>query len=318
MYARKYLTTAFTAAALLFSGATFAQNVASEPVSDGGVTPYVIPGANPGGNRTCAEVGVAFFGNATYYRCWSAQNNYDSDTDSFALGFEDVSGNELCDRNLIDVTVTDDTFVSFEAFPDGVGAALIKGGNDTNVYVYEPQVFSDSGLASPPNASGDPAGLSNIGGFCWNPLPEDRDEDPECYEGETAWSAGSRYTARGNWATHTSYSGVEKTVVLWAGQNMDAGDVTFSAPVAGVVTITIQLNEGWRFALNPVGEEGGFPVFDNNIKVQHYASAPSGNPAPGLFQWKTFAEGDFGEIEVPAANFYGVHVDVEKLVDCPE
>lgn len=64
-----------------------------------------------------------------------------------------------------------------------------------------------------------------------------------------------------------------------------ATDVTFSAPDTGVVTITVELNDGWRFALNPVDEENGFPVFDNNIKVQNYdGTPPAGNLAPVFFR----------------------------------
>ncbi|MGA9574263.1 MAG: hypothetical protein WBS20_09985 [Lysobacterales bacterium] len=315
MKTQKVLFPVLATAALLISGGVMAvDGTPSAPISNGGVTPYIIPGANPGGNRTCAEVGAAFFGNATYYQCWSAKR----DPGEFGLGFEDISGNELCDRNLI-VASNDGTYVDFSAWPDGVGAAIIKGGSGGgNVYVYEPQASSDSGLASPLNPNNVPAGLSHVDGFCWNPLTDDPGPGFGCYEDETAWATGNRYVNKGNWATYTNYSGEEKTVVLFAGQTMDAGDVTFSAPNAGVVTITIELNTGWRFALNPVGDDNGTPIFDNNIKVQHYNSKPaSKNPAPGLFQWKTFAEGQFGQIDVPVGIYYGVHVDVEREVDCP-
>src|SRR5690606_24713717 len=62
-----------------------------------------------------------------------------------------------------------DTFVSWTS-SFGIGAVIVKGGNSANVYVYEPQRTNDAGLAAPPNASGKPAGLSNIT-FCWNPEP---------------------------------------------------------------------------------------------------------------------------------------------------
>lgn len=311
---------ALTCAALMASTAAFAQNVPSEPVSDLGVTPYIIPGANPGGNRTCAEVGVALWSDALHYQCWSAKRNYDTDSDQFDGVFEDISGNPDCAQE-ISVNVADDTYVSFAAFPYGIGAAIIKGSSDANVYAYDYflgyQALEDAGLASPLNASGNPANLSNIGGFCWNPTPYDPPGD-ECWADETAWAAGKRYTPRGNWATYTSYSGEPKCVLLYAGQTMDAGDVCFSAPVNGEVTISIQLNEGWRFAMYPVDDEDGEPVWDNNVKVQDYASAPSGNPEPGLFMWKQVAEGASTSIDAPRNYFYGVHVDVEHLVECPE
>ena len=307
---------ALALAVLLLSGSAMAvvDGVPSAPTSDGGVTPYIIPGANPGGNRTCAEAGKAYFGNATYYQCWSAKR----DPGDFGLGFADISGNLLCDRNVINAS-NDGTFVEFTAGPDGVGAALIKGGSGGgNVYMYEPQALSDSGLASPLNPSGYPAALSHVDSFCWNPVSTDPGPGLGCYEDETAWAAGTRYVNKGNWATYTAYFSKLKTVVLFAGQTMDAGDVTFSVPSNGNVTITIELNPGWRFALNPVGENNGTPIFDNNIKVQDYTVKPlAKNPAPGLFLWKKFAEGQYAQIVVPLNNFYGVHVDVEREVDCP-
>jgi len=123
--------------------------------------------------------------------------------------------------------------------------------------------------------------------------------EPE-WIGETAWGAGDRYEDPGNWATFTSYTGVAKTVTLFAGQTLDAGTVAFSAPVGGVVTITITLNPGWRFA--DVAE---------NVKIQDYAAAPSGNPAIGLFAHKGDATSSPFSIEVPENGFYGVHADVE-------
>jgi hypothetical protein len=120
------------------------------------------------------------------------------------------------------------------------------------------------------------------------------------FDGESGWAAGSRYVAKGNWATYTSYSRIEKTVTLFAGQTMEAGDVTFSAPVNSKVTITITLKPGW--------------FFDNvsdNVKIQDYATTPpSRNPSPGQFAWKGCAYKCSFSIEVPANNYYGVHVDL--------
>jgi hypothetical protein len=122
--------------------------------------------------------------------------------------------------------------------------------------------------------------------------------------GETAWAAGPRYTTRGNWATYTPYF-ADSTVILYAGQTMEAGTVHFSEADDGFVTITIELNEGWRF--EDVAE---------NVKIQGYDDAPSGNPNPGSFEYKGDATGDSFEITVPEYNFYGVHVNVEQEV-CP-
>ncbi|MFB3787058.1 MAG: hypothetical protein ACE15F_11895 [bacterium] len=128
----------------------------------------------------------------------------------------------------------------------------------------------------------------------------------DCWEGETAWAAGSRYVEKGNWAMYVPYEGNEKTVDLIAGQYYDVGDVTFSVPSGGLVIITITLND-----------KGQFQNVDENVKIQDYASAPSGNPNPGGFMHKGDATGTSFSIDVPVNNFYGVHVDVERKVECP-
>ncbi len=260
-------------------------------------------------------MGKAFFGNEEYYRCWTDKQDFNNG--GFASEFVNVSPDPEC-NNVIEVTVTDGTYVSFDATPDGIGAAIIKGGNNANVYVYEPQSVSDSGLASPINASRGPAGLSHIGGFCWNPAEGDGD-GPLCYSGETAWAAGTRYVTSGggSWATYTAYT--TSTVTLYAGRTIESGIVTFSSPdTDGIVTITVTLKDGWRFALNSVGTENNEPIYDDNIKVQDYNITPvATNPAPGLFSWKTFADGQVGTIEVPENAYYGIHVDVEQKVACP-
>ncbi len=154
---RKSIVLLLVALLILGSAAIVAASGASTPVSDGGVTPYIIDGANHGGNRTCEEVGIAFFGDASYYEFSSYRVNYDEGVfdASFPAG----------------LTVdTDGTYVSWSS-TFGIGAAIVKGSNDANVYVYEPQWLGDSGLAAPPNASGNPAGLSNLT-FCWNPEPD--------------------------------------------------------------------------------------------------------------------------------------------------
>jgi hypothetical protein len=129
---------------------------------------------------------------------------------------------------------------------------------------------------------------------------------------ETAWAANGdtpgelRYVNQGNWATYVEYHGVEKTVTLFAGQNINIGTVTFSAPSNGKVTITIDLNDAGDF----------YEETDHNVKIQDYSVAPSGNPAPGQFDHKGLGTGKSFSIEVPENNYYGVHVD--SLAECEE
>jgi hypothetical protein len=130
------------------------KGTASVPVSAGEITPYIITGTSGGGNRTCDEV-------ATAYGIGSFGNSFEQINTPFT--------NNTATFGAITAT-TDGTFVSWSIeVPDGYCvkylAAVVKGSNDANVYFYEGDVRSDSGLASPPAGSG-PASLSNLR-FCY-------------------------------------------------------------------------------------------------------------------------------------------------------
>lgn len=137
----------------------------------------------------------------------------------------------------------------------------------------------------------------------------------QIFQGETAWAANGntpgelRYNSKGgNWATYVKYLNVAKCTTLFAGQTIDVGEVCFSAPVSGVVTITVTLDSPWEF--EDVAE---------NLKVQDYAKAPSGNPSPGLFAYKTACDSALSicSITVPVNKFYGVHVSVGRWIPDP-
>jgi hypothetical protein len=131
------------------------------------------------------------------------------------------------------------------------------------------------------------------------------------FKGETAWAANGNEAFQlpynpdqGNWATYVEYA--EKTTTLFAGQTIPVGSVAFSAVVDGKVTITVTMAAPWEF--EEVGE---------NLKVQDYEFAPTGNPSPGLFDHKKTCDGSPCSIEVPANNFYGVHVNVGQWIPDP-
>lgn len=138
-----------------------AGKVESLPVSDGSIKPCIIPGANNGGNRTCAEVATAWELVPNPFYC-GVKIDYNAGV--FAGTFP--SG--------LNVTVTDRKYVSFEMEDCiligekyyKVGAVIVKGSNAANVYYYPTGTIGDSGLASPINASGSLAGLSNLT-FCF-------------------------------------------------------------------------------------------------------------------------------------------------------
>ncbi|RZS94745.1 immunoglobulin domain-containing protein [Cecembia calidifontis] len=133
---------------------------ASTPKSNGGITPYIIPGENPGGNRTCAEV-------ATAYGISGFGTSFGQIDTPFPQNKATYTGSD----GAVITATTDGTFVTWSiVVPAGYCvkylAAVVKGSNDANIYFYEGDVRGDSGLASPVNASGGSAGLSNLR-FCY-------------------------------------------------------------------------------------------------------------------------------------------------------
>jgi hypothetical protein len=267
--------------------ATNVVGVPSSPTSDGGIIPlYFDQDTGVGQGNSGVNEGLDYCA-ATY-------------PGSFAVKWDNIEGDPFeLTYDGITMASLDGIYLSWSAGSGiFVRAVAVKGGPGYNSYVYPTQLAGDSGLASPPNASGGFAELSNV---------------VACYTltttcewvGETAWSAGLRYVNRGNWATFTPYDGSAKSVTLFAGQTYEAGTVAFSAVSGGMVTITITLNSGFRFE-----------DVEENVKIQGYASAPSGNPSPGLFEHKY--DVDTGESSfqttIPQADFYGVHVNVEREV----
>ena len=206
------------------------------------------------------------------------------------------------------ITISNNNGYSFDWTSEWpVSCVIVKGSNAANVYCYDTPVYGDTDMLAPVNASGNNAAVSHAT-FCYN-------EADMCYEEETAWAEGARYVKKGNWAMYVDYYGVEKTVELIADYSnyVHVGTVTFSAPVDGKVTITINLTGGaiFYYDLND-------PLYDDNLKVQDYDKAPTKTPSPGLFEWKTRIEpgSTTGSITVPVNNFYGVHIDLALLVPC--
>jgi hypothetical protein len=199
------------------------------------------------------------------------------------------------------ITIQNNTGKTFDwesAWP--VACVIVKGGPSANVYCYGSGSRADTGMYAPNNKE-----ISHVT-FCYN-------RPSMCYKQETAWGRGERYVKRGNWAMYVQYVGEEKTVDLIAGQHYTVGTVTFSAPDDDdKVTITVSLTGGAIFYDDP-NDPG-----DNNLKVQDYAEAPTGNPAPGQFALKTWIDpsSTTGSIVVPHNNYYGVHVDVALPVPC--
>ncbi|MDO9551696.1 hypothetical protein [Rhodonellum sp.] len=260
-------------------------NMINARTSTGMVTPVLWEGPQ-GGNAECGDTG-------TNYAFSSSRNNTPfSDATAWPEGFTITTDGKLVSWSYI---------APAGMCVDGV-SFIVKGGDAANIYTYGPDIYGDSGLASPMNSSGGPADLSNLT-VCFN-LRECKTIEEPCYKEETAWSFGAKYVTKGNWATFTEYAD-GKTVDLFAGQSTKIGTVSF-VDAGTMVKITIQLNE-----------MGAFQNVAENIKIQGYVSAPKANPNPGLFtSHKGQAAGDKYEIEVSKAKFYGIHVDAARIVEC--
>ncbi len=214
------------------------------------------------------------------------------------------------------ITISNDDGYSFSwtsVWP--VSCLIVKGSNAANIYCYDPPSYGDNEMFAPTkyDKDGNPNGTFAISHstFCYS-------EPDMCYEEETAWAAGNRYVKKGNWAMYVEYDDEEKTVDVIAdgGDPLTAkmiGTATFSAPVNGYVTISINLTGGiFYYDLND-------PLYDHNLKVQDYATKPPAkNPAPGLFAWKEAIESGSttATITVPQNYYYGVHLDVAVAVPC--
>jgi hypothetical protein len=137
----------------------------SAPTSTGGIVPYILDEPGPGGNVTCEALG---------YEYTTARVNYNGDFDA-SFVFDNPAA------STVSVTVTNGTYVAFVSTVP-LGAVIVKGGNDANIYEYDGTVTADSGLASPPvGAQQNPAGLSNLT-FCTDD-PGEEDEGEWCSPG---------------------------------------------------------------------------------------------------------------------------------------
>jgi len=205
-FTRLSLTTLLVLALTAMISSVVLASTPSSPTSDGGIVPYIVDNPGSGGNVSCEQLGYDF----------------SSDRVNYPFGAGDFPDG-------ISVTVTDDTYVAWTStFP--IGAVIVKGSNDANIYEYIPPSLSDSGLAAPPNASGGPAGLSNLT-FCWNKALE---------VSKTAETSFDR-----TWSWDIEKTGDETDLTLSTGQSFVVNyDVTVSATsddsnwaVTGEITI---------------------------------------------------------------------------------
>jgi hypothetical protein len=233
-----------------------------------------------------------------YYFEYAYKWNEEGEIDPFELEGA-PNGTAVFSGQTITVSNSNGSTFDWQVDPFPLGAVIVKAGTGAYVFLYE-DAFNDQGLYAYSGKD-----ISHIT-FCWNDFEE------LCYQEETAWATGPRYTQRGNWATYTPYV-PDSTVTIYAGQTMDAGTAHFSAAVDGWVEITITLDNGFIFYYDLNDD-----LEDHNIKIQDYELPPSGNPAIGLFAWKEMAEVGSTQytITVPENNYYGIHLDVAYSLPC--
>jgi hypothetical protein len=138
---------------------------------------------------------------------------------------------------------------------------------------------------------------------------------PQCFDGETAWGAGTRFVKQGNWATYFSMTVSSApssiTVELLAGQTIHAGSVTVNHDGLGNYSATYNTDSPWVLS-------------ELHFKYYGTTKPPAQNPAPGLFPFKA----DF-DVPYPTTHtfyFTGVtsgkiylaaHAVVLQPADCP-
>jgi hypothetical protein len=124
---------------------------------------------------------------------------------------------------------------------------------------------------------------------------------------ETATGIGQKYMGTSNWFMVTDFNALPP-VNLIAGQNYDAGDITFTrGGNPSKTTITITLHNGFRFA-----------NVANNLKIHPFPVAQPQYKPPGQFKYKfncSQALNTCTATGLDNAPYYGIHVDVERFVN---
>ena len=221
----------------------------STPVSKGGITPYIIPGE--GSTRDCGEV-------ATAYGIPSFGISFEPRETPFLDNKSTFTG---ADGAVITAT-TDGTFVSWSIeVPAGYCmkylAAVLKGGPNANVYFYEGDISSDSGLASPTNLSGVPFLLSDLR-FCYT--LEKKPDAPIVKGGEACDEEGLVLRATLDGSIPEGYTlqwyeknGSEEFVPVEDPKLDEVGSKTYYA--AFVNGCSSKMSEGAMLTINPLPAE---------------------------------------------------------------
>src|SRR5829696_2564157 len=134
------------------------------PASAASVTPVVI-----GDNPSCADLNddPAFTGITSDFGF-----KIDSAAPNGTFTLTNAAGRQLTGGAPSDpgnsVTILNSNGTTFDWTATlGIDAVIVKGGQDSNAYVYTPEAFADSALTSPPNGGGGTADVSHVE-FCFD------------------------------------------------------------------------------------------------------------------------------------------------------
>ena len=133
----------------------------SSPVSfNGGITPLIIGWRKQWLKQICSESAKAWGLSNRYFYC-SDKIDYTNGkfAGAFPKGFNVTTDGKFVSFKMTDCILIDDMYYK-------VGTVIIKESAAANVYYYPDGTLSDGGLASPVDASGNPAGFSNLT-FCF-------------------------------------------------------------------------------------------------------------------------------------------------------
>jgi hypothetical protein len=195
----------------------------------------------------------------------------------------------------ITITITNNNGYTFDwSATSPIGAVIVKGGNwnegqgknqivhrPANVFYYDPQAYSDTGLYAPLNGNTpdpDDTFFISHATFCWNPeVTEHRYETAFAYGGEYA-TPFIGYNNFHRWGWTNGISEGDYTFEVWAGAGQNdftKGTLVGTVDIAyhsGVVTATFHLNSGVIFKQDSLGHDiihiyadyGMFPLLSNN------------------------------------------------------
>ena len=145
---------------------------------------------------------------------------------------QDTPGAYPLGTGMVTWSVTDDKYVSWSS-TFGVDAVIVKGGNNANLYEYQPpaESFGDTGLVSPVNQGGQVSKLSHVE-FCYD------------YELEVSKTAVPTFTRTYAWTIDKT--GDQTALKLAVGETytvnytvkVDSSYTDSDWAVAGVITIT--------------------------------------------------------------------------------